>query len=386
MHGIQGHHDHAARLIAACPRLAPSKRQTPWTTRLFEPAATVPALTGPPNEATSDGIVGDVLASFGQGANTRNLHIPLSIDDHALRLILDTGTPVTVVNDDVRNLLGPQNVHRYRFTLKAAGRAPIDIPYGPNDGGTATLTMYLQGGRKVAATMHRPRHLAIGSLPVDIDGQMHVYCAHDNSIGGEQGTDGVAGLDVVQKTILQIDPNSNAVRFLARLPANPGSPVPLVESRIDVGKPSEPVLNRIGVAVQFAGLPDETCWIDTACATPFHLRSELFQQLEAAGAIYSLESAEDTATAKQRANRLGCIRSIRLGPFEHHNVICLEHPTENLLGLDYLQRFIAAIDFSEKKVYLRPSCHYAKSEAELQAFYGCNVLSWLLREPTGDTR
>jgi hypothetical protein len=75
-----------------------------------------------------------------------------------------------------------------------------------------------------------------------------------------------------------------------------------------------------------------------------------------------------------------------LGPFEHHNVLCVENAIESVLGLYYLRRFDATIDFPKKKVYLRPSCHYAKSEAELRAFYGENVLGLLLRESAAEPK
>jgi superkiller protein 3 len=293
---FKGEHDQAVRAIAASRQLQSSKQPVPW--QLFEPAAT--NSDGPQSNTTSS----DVLARFEQGSDAHFLFISLTIDGKTVRLMLDTGAPITVLNNDLRAMLGPSRTHRGRLTIKGFGQL-VDIPIGPKNGGTETLNLPLQGGRKVAATAHRPRHLKIGSMPVEIDVQLELLCARDNSVCTLSDAYGIAGLDVLRKAILQLDPSLGALRFLPRLPADPGIAIPLTASAGAPHQPKPRILTGVEVPVQFSGGQSESIRLDTGCRDPIVLRSELYQQLESAGAIQSLESEQAALASKARASRDG---------------------------------------------------------------------------------
>ena len=267
-------------------------------------------------------------------------------------------------------ILGPANL-----TISGKGIPDLKIPLKVKLPRKDIIRFALDGNRQITATAHCAQQLRIGDFQISVHPNLEMWCANDNSLPVSVDVDGFLGVNVLQKTIFQVNPDLDAVRFLARLPADPGVAISLTDSPTVLFKPANLALPQIRVNAHFSGGHSESFMVDTGFPASILLRSELYDRLEAAGEIQSLESESAAAQSKASANRRGCIRSLRVGSFEHHNIICGEHRTENILGLVYLRRFISTFDLANKTIYLRPSRYYAKSEAEFLAYYATNILS-----------
>ena len=73
-------------------------------------------------------------------------------------------------------------------------------------------------------------------------------------------------------------------------------------------------------------------------------------------------------------SQFGLLKLIRLGDFYHENLLVNETRRLNIIGLNYLARFVVTFDFPGRRLLLKPSPLFAVSEAERTLRLGNNLI------------
>jgi hypothetical protein len=269
------------------------------------------------------------IAEFDIGAEGDFIVLRLRIDQHEYPFLVNTGLPITVVDDtlckkfDLRKLEpGPgasrRGTRRERFGgLRAAlGNLRLDFPDGVESG---DYTGMREG------------------LDIDCFGEI--------------------GMDFLAPFIVQIDFDQGKLRLLSSLPPAPGE-------AIRIKQPGDE--NRVPTAiVSLAGQPAQKFIISTArSGNSIDVTPDLLAKLEENGKATNL--AKERGVQRSGTRRFDAFRvdSALLGSIRTEGLIC-NSSEQNGLGLSYLARFIVTFDFPRGKMFLKKGEHFAEPDSPL---------------------
>jgi hypothetical protein len=202
----------------------------------------------------------------------------------------------------------------------------------------------------------------IGSLPLPrLEG---VTCRNLNQVGiaEDQKTDGILGMDALHSYIIALDFDRGKISFLRSVPPTAGTRLQVAEAK---KAPTVTALLGKGSARNFIVDTGYNCEVAVA-------RTE-FDALLARGQV----SLAGTRTARTAAGLFSCrlgvlVGSLTVGGYAHSGVAIAELPDSrlptrirrisglesidapNVLGRDYLSRYLVIFDFPHHAMYLRP--------------------------------
>jgi hypothetical protein len=163
---------------------------------------------------------------------------------------------------------------------------------------------------------------------------------------------GILGMDVLSQTILQVDPDAGAVRFLAKVPPGSGRSIPMI---IPHHLKLPTVKGNVG------GLGERDFVIDTGCGSVGACTSEDFESLRKSDQLHVVGQRWVQKITGPTKREFGRFSAIEVGGFRHTGLVfAADDPMPNLgiLGLEYFARYVTTFDFSQQKVYLRPASHF----------------------------
>jgi len=183
---------------------------------------------------------------------------------------------------------------------------------------------------------------------------------------------GIIGMDFLWQRILRLDFDRGEVACLRGIPKGSGEPLPL--DRLPRGP---------AVTLEISGLGRLPFTIDTGCTGQGTIEAGHFATM-VDGAHAAHVTTARVASAGGVSSRRGALAAgVALGDFRHCDVLFYEGES-NLLGLEYLSRYVVTFDFPGKRMYLRPSArhnnpsHWDLSGANLSRKDGCTVVSFVL--------
>jgi hypothetical protein len=236
-------------------------------------------------------------------------------------MLVDTGTTKTTFDTSLKDWLGAQMGQR---TFNGAHTAP---------------------------TYEFPR-CRIGSMELKSDGTVDALDLEQVRQACGQKVYGILGMDVLCQTILQVDPDQGAVRFLSKVPPGSGNSIAMII-------PNN--LKLPTVKANVGDLDERTFVIDTGCGAVGSCSPEDFESLRKAHQLQVTgEHYVQRITGPIKLN-FGRLSAIELGGFRHTGLVFAADPLMphlGILGLEYFARYVATFDFSHQKLYLRPARHF----------------------------
>jgi hypothetical protein len=121
----------------------------------------------------------------------------------------------------------------------------------------------------------------------------------------------------------------------------------------------------VEVGVMGAG-PPESFAIDTGMAgiSSGALAASTYDLLEQLGRLHTAARTKAETLGGRLESRAGRVGRLRLGPFEHRDLRFVIHPEHSVLGLQFLGRYRATLDFPGGVMYLRESSRFQRPDAE----------------------
>jgi hypothetical protein len=152
-------------------------------------------------------------------------------------------------------------------------------------------------------------------------------------------------VDGLRQFVVEIDLNSAKVTFSDAPRANAGVPFRMTN------RPNESPC----VTAQIAGAKKESFILDTGMIghASGALNAQLFESPLANGDLQLEGASIDQSVAGRSHQRKGRLKDLALGPFFHRERLDFAQQKENLLGLNYLSRFVVTLDFPNQMIYLQ---------------------------------
>jgi len=305
-----------------------------WQDPLYETTSKMglPPVSGAAPAAES------ILAEF-TVANCGVIVVTACVGEKTLRMALDTGADCTMFDESLRDLLGAE-----------IGMTSVSTPGGP-----------------VRASKFGPITLSLGSAG-KISTRGPTFCANLGVMNEATDVrlDGIVGMDVLSQFVFQVDLARRKAYLLRSCPDDAGVAVPFMDPDLsvmrnrnaNVGYPAPEILLTLpgGNEVPFL--------VDTGYAGSLGLESTICEQAITQQRISLLGDTLGGGLQSVETRRLGILETIRLGEFQHRNLMIDEVRSFNIIGLNYLARFVVTFDFPRRRLLLRPSPLFAVSEAE----------------------
>jgi len=299
-----------------------------------EAVASVPADLPPaadesriePDEDQQNAIAADenLIEAFDIGKSPRELlFLPVKINGQNWWFFVDSGAAHTVVDVRVAMYLGIVDRHAsigpgslfQRYPLPAAFIGKTQIPV-END--VCCFDLW---------------HLRFASLNSPI-------C-------------GILGMDFLTRHVIAIDLDAGRLSFLKSIPDSAGHQIRL--SRDGYDRPTLTIDVAENKSICF--LVDTGCVASGAGAIEGETFTSLVEQNQLTMIADGLLSARFFGMEKCR---LASLKRFQVGGFEHANLWFTDHNEVNLLGLGYLSRYIATIDFPRDRLYLKKGSQFAR--------------------------
>lgn len=255
------------------------------------------------------------------------LTLPVQIAGNNCTFLLDTGSPVTVVDARLRPFLKKTN-HEKRVSdgYRSMNQQTYALPRGAKIG----------------------RSISMESIPFVL---CYDFGAMRDVIGID--FDGIIGCDCLKDKQLEIDFDQGLVRFFERIDNTDhelGRVVRLQTNKY--GHPTIPIALGPGPATPFV--------IDTgAVGIHMQLEKSRYQLLENLNEIRSEGTSAIRAIHGTTIEHAGIVNSARLGKFRLRQ-LKVETGPYDFVGLDFLSRFAVTLDFPAGKAFLRPSRKFLK--------------------------
>ncbi len=260
----------------------------------------------------------NVLAEFVVARDGEPIVIPVTIQGKSYPFLVDTGATRSYFDQKLRPLLGK------------------GVP-----GGVMTTT----GGGDTRLPLAMPPTASVGRLPFPGD---QAIVVNDLTPSREaRGVElwGVLGMDFLSNYVVRIDCDRGRLA-LARSPGrHPGHPLPL-EMRQGV-----PFLE-----VNVTGFgPGESFLVDTGCtgSASGGMDEEVYARLELLRRLATVTRRTATTHAGRWETRIGRLAGLRIGPFEHRDLLFGRLTGINCLGLNFWARYTVTLDFPARVLYLR---------------------------------
>jgi hypothetical protein len=253
-----------------------------------------------------------ILEEFRVAADGDALLLPVSFGGEEHLFLLDTGAEVTVCDVSLQDKLEK---------ARKAGCGGLSLGKLSLDSWPSQQTMDLERFRKVSG------HEIMGIL----------------------------GMDALRRFVVQVDLDAGKVRFLQTPGRAPGVPM-----RLETYPQEAP-----RVVAQVAGAGAEPFILDTGMIGygSGALKAELFESLAGQGRLHPLTMSMDESAAGKSAQRNGRVEGLLLGDFNHRDLIFAKQK-ENLLGLNFLSRYVVTFDFPSRTVYLKKGNRFNAIDAQ----------------------
>lgn len=244
------------------------------------------------------------------------LAVPVMVSGTECAFVVDTGSTETAVDDRLRHLL-----------RRGVGTSTYNDPFG----------------RAVVKSFRAPR-MSIG--PMRLRGVRTVDCL-DLTRLRKGRFDGVLGMDALRGCVLRLDFESRSISFLKSLPLEPGQPLDLLRDRT-----MPTILASIG-----ADAPREFVF-DTGCDVEVAVARRYFDDLLARQVLVSAGRGPGESLRGGFAFRYGTLTApLRVADNAHSAVVAYEipgpHESMNLLGNEFMSRYVVTFDFLNDRVYLK---------------------------------
>jgi predicted aspartyl protease len=256
-----------------------------------------------------------VLAEFPIFSDGDVLLLPVQFAGKQYQFMLDTGATDTVYDSTFRARLGDPIKKR-----------TVETPKG-----------------KVQLLFFQALEASVGKMSLRT--KQPIICADLKLAREASGHQimGVVGLDFLRQHRIRIDFDAGRLEFLDLLEAEPGTPIPLT-------------LRHFYHAKATVAEEEEQFMIDTGCCgfsisgdLSAKLRERLVREKEALEVSEGYSTDLSGASEDQRMT----LKNFVLGPFTHHQLCFGSAVQRNVLGLNYLSRYIVTFDFPNQKMYLK---------------------------------
>ncbi len=257
-----------------------------------------------------------------------------SFDDPRLQITL----PVRIGEDTFDFLLDIDA----KISAYSAERSWTEKPVGYVNAKTGS------GFRKVA--IYRRPSSMLG--PIKLSENDQVGSLEFTNISKKVGrpVHGILGLDVLKQHIIQLDFESQMVRFLASVPKESGTYHPFASQNSE----------KATLKFELAGSGFEA-QLSTASDREFEFSRTRWDELQRQGHLSRIKAFTDETIGGKTISNEGTLDSIRFGESAFENVDVKDTGNSEAAGLKFLSRFLVTIDFPGKAVYLKPSRYFSKS-------------------------
>ncbi len=261
------------------------------------------------------------------------LLLPVQFEGKRYQFMLDTGSTYTIYDSTFRARLGD----------------PLDEVPTVTPNGTIRLPLFDAPEASVGKMSLRTRQ--------------PVMCTDLKLVREVSGHPimGVVGLDFLRQHRLRIDFDAGKVAFLDSLEAEPGISIPLMVLH-----------NHCFVKASAAG-EEVKFMIDTGRGgyVSGDLDAKLCERLMQVRKIRKVSKGFYTTFAGTSADQTIALNEFGLGPFTHHQLyFCSKRM--NILGLNYLSRYIVTFDFPNQKMYLKKGKRFDQPDLRDQS--GLHIL------------
>jgi predicted aspartyl protease len=258
------------------------------------------------------------------------IRVPVASFDKNLYFILDTGSTVSAVDNTYVSYLGDPIGQGVASTLARA---------------KTVLTLY-----------HCPS-LLLGSFPLAIERVASIDLSTVQRISGSE-CDGILGSDFAEQHVLSIDLDKNIVH----VSASPSAAV----THHSTSMPMLRVMgNHFGVRALVNGVPLRLM-IDTGDNGSISLNEQdwdrVFSHTPKNEIHTTLAASISGVPIRMSAAR---VATLRVGPdtdFGAIAALAINRTAPSTLGLRFLRRYIATLDFKRQMLYLRPSSLFHERE------------------------
>lgn len=306
--------EYATQALPACARWLSSRIMLTSAAALF-----AAMLFAAPSPARDDGDFDGVRFRI---SDDRLLLVPVFINDRRYLFEIDTGSTRSALDRSFRDGLGDPIARTGATTPD--GHKSVDLFSAP----PAMLA-----GRRLS-------------------GVSQVVCMDFSAIRASSGTEiyGIVGMDFLSRRTLRIDVDAGEIVFLASVPEDSGTQVPIVLSA--EGLPS--------VRATLNGVSDRMFIIDTGHVGIGSglLETRLMTHLVDIGSATRVGQVLTVSYENNGTKRLQArFDDIALGRFRHSGTVFTEAAVSTL-GMGYLSRYIVTFDFQERKMYLKPGARF----------------------------
>lgn len=284
-------------------------------------------------QGIGDDVSDNVIASFPIPRDGDALFLPVEIDGKAYHFLVDTGASMSMFDSTLP--LG-----RHLQTVKAEAAAGDFVNIEIREPPTATigpLSFNCPGG--------------VGSLDLTALRQV---------VG--QDFHGLIGMDFLKTQILQIDPDAKELRFLTGVSPSLGAHRNMAYDRQSVPH----------VLLRIAEPKDEVFMLDTGLVSfrSGSLSKKAFAQLESSRELTIVGHELLETLSGTQSGRIGRAKKLAFGEMEIADPVFGESGG-NKVGVKFLSRFIATLDFPAERLYLKKGRRYC--EADLWDLSGLHV-------------
>lgn len=228
------------------------------------------------------------------------------------RFLVDSGSPITIFNSNVRSKLGP-----------SLGVEPVQYAWC----GNATLQIHN------APRLYLGNTLLLNDSRVRSDDLRRVWPG--------RGVDGILGLDCLQHYCVQLDFSTHTIRFL--------DPERATGPQLGRAYPLQTIGNAIFIQASFLGNPPTLYQVDTGCTVDAVIKPPLFEQAwrrQPPDWVRKFPSGEGRPVVEAGFSQ---------GAFDGHVYpkLVIDSADFNFLGLHFLSRHVVTFNFPKHTLYLR---------------------------------
>ncbi|MBN2182064.1 MAG: aspartyl protease family protein [Sedimentisphaerales bacterium] len=285
-----------------------------------------PNLVNPPkNAAEVNQPARDDRTEFPIGGGCGAIVIPVNIYSREYLFVIDTGSSHTAFDSSLRDILGkPKRIVR---------------------AGSPAHPMVIQ-------TFESPT-IGIGSFSLPKGNEIACLDLSTASMADGRQISGIIGMDFLRNHVIQIDLDKGCFSFLEDDDIDSSS----------FGQKFDFVYNSLGlpqIKGRILGRIDIDFVIDCGNISTGDLDHETFEKLMEQKEVKTAETMASTAAGIQKSREMR-ISNLTIGPFEYKDLIFAES-NGNILGLEFLSRHIATLDFPNRVMYLKKGKQFDKND------------------------
>lgn len=270
-----------------------------------------------------------VRESFKFDPDEKLVIVPVRVGSRDYRFVLDTGSTVTVVDNSLRQFLGPR---------------------------IGSDQMSVASGREIEAGFWSLLAARVGTLRFTQD---RCCCLDLTPAREASGCDirGVLGMDFLKRWIIRIDFDEGRLEFL-----NPGTPsVPERGEYIPITFDENNIACVSAVVGNDATIPFR---VDTGAAITGSLDGAILRRVIHYHEFQLTGDEKHAEMGGGFSSQVGRLLWFSIGSFRHHN-LRFSSGASNVIGLGYLSRYRVTIDFPGARLYLAKGKQFADPD------YGC---------------